>query len=226
MIASTPVGNIGILHKLSINGFGHVLFVLPGTLVLQDAWLLTLKKRTANWPLTWERLTWWDLTKPTDRATARFSQGSVLMFLPGQDLVRKFHFTAICRVADFRPLYKIVPYVFHKYHGLRCHLRNETKKFSFFCGRLSVLDLLLGAFHFMSYANCESLSVNLKQINNKSFVLGIFCLLHSDVLLFPDNFTFPANFSVELTFRTSSRDGILFLITGKSTRKPGEGLEL
>ncbi|XP_015750179.1 PREDICTED: uncharacterized protein LOC107330044 [Acropora digitifera] len=41
-----------------------------------------------------------------------------------------------------------------------------------------------------------------------------------------DNFSFPANFTVELTFRTASRDGILFLITGKSTSKPDDRMNL
>lgn len=39
---------------------------------------------------------------------------------------------------------------------------------------------------------------------------------------FLENITLGENFSVELTFRTSTRDGILFVILGNSTTKAGE----
>lgn len=40
--------------------------------------------------------------------------------------------------------------------------------------------------------------------------------------LFVDNFNLNAEFNAQLTFRTSSRDGVLFLITGNSTSSPGK----
>lgn len=39
---------------------------------------------------------------------------------------------------------------------------------------------------------------------------------------FLDNITLGEHFSVELTFRTSTRDGILFVILGNSTTEAGE----
>ena len=43
--------------------------------------------------------------------------------------------------------------------------------------------------------------------------------------LFVDNFSLNAEFNVQLTLRTSSRDGVLFLITGNSTSSPGNTLQ-
>lgn len=54
--------------------------------------------------------------------------------------------------ADFSPIYTTFPYVFHKFHCLGCHLRNETdrilsfKEYSLFyiyCKRHSILCLTL-----------------------------------------------------------------------------------
>ena len=48
-----------------------------------------------------------------------------------------------------------------------------------------------------------------------------FCVVNP----FPDNLTLAANFSVQLTFRTSSRDGIIFLIMGQAVDDSGESFE-
>ena len=42
------------------------------------------------------------------------------------------------------------------------------------------------------------------------------------LLSFLDNVNLSADFSLQLTFRTSSRDGLLFLMLGNSTSEAGE----
>ena len=55
-----------------------------------------------------------------------------------------------------------------------------------------------------------------KHHNKKKLPKEIF--LH----FFLENITLGENFSVELTFRTSTRDGLLFVILGNSTTEAGE----
>ena len=62
----------------------------------------------------------------------------------------------------------------------------------------------------------QSQETGRKQHYNKTLPKKIF------FAFFSDNITLGENFSVQLTFRTSTRDGILFVILGNSTTEAGE----